>query len=123
MFDVVFYEDESGYSELYEQLQKLVKYSESNKDARIQLKQITLHIELLKNQGTKLPNNITKFLKDDIWELRPGHNRILYFYFKDNKFVLLHMFRKKTQKTPKQEIEKAKREMNDYKLRNGGKQK
>ena len=121
MFDVVFYEDESGYSELYEQLQELVKYSESNKDARIQLKQITLHIELLKNQGAKLPNNITKFLKDDIWELRPGHNRILYFYFKDYKFVLLHMFRKKTQKTPKQEIEKAKREMNDYKSRDGGK--
>lgn len=109
MFDVVFYEDESGYSELYEQLQELVKYSESNKDARIQLKQITFHIELLKNQGTKLPNNITKFLKDDIWELRPGHNRILYLYFKDNKFVLLHMFRKKAQKTPKQEIEKAKK--------------
>ena len=31
------------------------------------------------------------------------------------------MFRKKTQKTPKAEIEKAERGCNDYKERNGGK--
>ncbi|MBQ5845853.1 MAG: type II toxin-antitoxin system RelE/ParE family toxin [Selenomonadaceae bacterium] len=29
-------------------------------------------------------------------------------------FVLLHHFRKKTQKTPMSELEKAKRERNDY---------
>jgi phage-related protein len=28
-------------------------------------------------------------------ELRPGFNRVLYFYFENNTFVLLHMFRKK----------------------------
>ena len=32
-------------------------------------------------------------------------------------FVLLHQFRKKSQKTPKREIEKAKRERDDYLLR------
>jgi phage-related protein len=54
-------------------------------------------------------------------ELRPGFNRVLYFYFENNTFVLLHMFRKKTQKTPKTEMEKAHKECNDYKIRNGGK--
>ena len=50
--------------------------------------------------------NITKHLESEIWELRPGFNRVLYFYFENNTFVLLHMFRKKTQKTPKSEIKK-----------------
>ena len=51
---------------------------------------------------------------DGIWELRPGFNRVLYFYYKDDTFVLLHQFRKQTRKTPRQEIEKAKRERNDW---------
>ena len=118
MYEIIFYEDKNGYSELYENLQKLANQSLTNKDARIQLKQITLYIELLKLQGTSLSINIAKHIKDDVWELRPGHNRILYFYFKDNKFILLHMFRKKTQKTPKSEIDKAIKELNDYKERN-----
>jgi len=50
----------------------------------------------------------------DVWELRPGNNRILYFYYQDNTFVLLHVFRKKTQKIPRREIEKAIAAKNDY---------
>ena len=121
MYNIVFYEDKNGFSELNDELMELAKKADSNKDARIQFKQITLYIELLKNQGTKMSPNITKHLEGEIWELRPGFNRVLYFYFENNTFVLLHMFRKKTQKTPKSEIEKAQKECNDYKIRNGGK--
>ena len=63
--------------------------------------------------------NVTKHLEEDIWELRPGTNRVLFFYFKDNTFVLLHHFRKKTKKTPRREIEKAKSERNDWISRKG----
>ena len=82
----------------------------------LQLKQISLYIQSLEDNGTRLNENITKHLDDDIWELRPGNNRVLYlyFYFKDDTFVLLHQFRKKTQKTPKLEIERAKAERDDY---------
>lgn len=118
IYSVLFYEDSKGHSELYEQLINLSKKAESDKDSRIQLKQITLHIELLVNQGTRLPNNITKHISGDIWELLPGKNRILYFYFKDNKFILLHMFRKTTNKTPVAEIERAIKEVEDFKKRN-----
>lgn len=111
MYDIIFYENENGYSELYENLQALRIKSQTSKNERIQFKQIVLCIELLKQQGTKLPTNICKHLINGIYELRPGNNRILYFYYKNNTFVLLHMFRKKTQKTPKEQIEKAKREM------------
>jgi phage-related protein len=91
-----------------------------NKDLRIQYKQIAYCVELLKNQGTNMPTNIAKHIQDDIWELRPGNNRVLYFYFENNTFVLLHMFRKQTQKTPISEIEKAKKERNDFIMRNRG---
>ena len=62
---------------------------------------------------------ITKHLEDDIWELRPGSNRVLYFFHKDDTYVLLHQFRKKTQKTPRREIDKAKAERDDWIARKG----
>ena len=118
MYNIIFYEDKHGYSELNEELMRIARGAANNKDLRIQLKQITYCIELLKNQGTKLPINIAKHISEDIWELRPGNNRVLYFYFENNTFVLLHMFRKQTQKTPTCEIEKAKKERNDFIIRN-----
>jgi phage-related protein len=114
MFKIVFYRDRKGYSEVEEFLFSLAEQAESDKNARIQFKQASLYIELLSSHGTRLGTKITKPLEDGIWELRPGNNRVLYFYFKDETFVLLHYFRKKTQKTPKKEIEKAKRERNDW---------
>lgn len=120
MYNIIFYEDKNGYSELYEELMKIAKGAEKNKDLRIQHKQITYCVELLREQGTRLPVNIAKHLQDGIWELRPGNNRVLYFYFENNTFVLLHMFRKQTQKTPISEIEKAKKERNDFVIRNRG---
>lgn len=43
--------------------------------------------------------------------------RILCFFEKNNLIILTHGFQKKTQKTPKKEIEKAIKYMNDYKRR------
>ena len=108
MYNIEFYEDANGHSELWDFLEELRLKAATNKDARIQLKEISLYIQVLEDNGTRLNVNITKDLDDDIWELRPGNNRVLYFYFKDDTFVLLHQFRKKTQKTPKREIERAK---------------
>ena len=118
MFIVEFYETKDGKSELWDFIEELRKKSATNKDARIQYNQISLYIELLQRNGIKLTSNVAKHIEGDIWELRPGNNRVLYFYFKDNRFVLLHHFRKKTQKTPKREIEKAKLEIKDYLERN-----
>lgn len=114
MYTIEFYEDSNGNSELWNFLESLRIKAATNKDSRIQYKQISLYIQLLEDNGTRLNENITKHLDDDIWELRPGNNRVLYFYFKNDTFVLLHHFRKKTQKTPKREIERAKAERDDY---------
>ena len=117
MFNVEFYETQDGKSQIWEFLEDLRIKAATSKDARIQHKQASLYIELLQQNGTHLNENITKHLEDGIWELRPGNNRVFYFFFQDSTFVLLHQFRKKTQKTPKREIEKAKRERDDYLFR------
>lgn len=118
MYEVEFYEDANGVSELWDFLEELRVKSATNKDARIQHKQIALYIQLLQDSGTRLPENITKHLVEDIWELRPGNNRVFYFCWRKNKFVLLHQFREKSQKTPRREIERAKAERDDWLTRN-----
>ena len=114
MYIVEFYSNADGDSELLQFMEELRERSKTSKDARIQYRQIILYIQLLEDHGSSLPDNISKHLEEDIWELRPGHNRILYFFYHNNKYVLLHSFRKKTQKTPRREIEKAKRERAEW---------
>ena len=114
MYTVEFYETRDGQCPVWEFLEDLRIKSASNKDARIQHKQVSLYIELLQQNGTRLNDNITKHLENGIWELRPGNNRVFYFFYENNTFVLLHQFLKKSQKTPKREFEKAKSERIDY---------
>lgn len=114
MYKIDFYKDSSGESEVRNFFTSLWKSSHKNKDARIQYEQYFSQMHLLQTHGTNLPANITKHLDEDIWELRPGCNRVLYFCWLGDTFVMLHHFRKTTQKTPRREIEKAKRERDDY---------
>ena len=114
MFQVVFYEDENGRSEVGELLNDLAQRAATDKNARIQLKQLMYYIELLQNNGTRLPESITKHITEDIWELRSGDNRVFYFYYQNHTFVLLHYFRKKSQKTPQREIDAAKMERDRF---------
>lgn len=123
MYDIEFYEKENGESDVVNFLEELREASHTNKDARIQYKQVTLYIQLLQNNGTRMPENITKHIDENIWELRPGNNRVFYFYFENDVFVLLHHFRKKSQKTPPREIEQAKAERDDYLARKEAKKK
>ncbi len=118
-YTVEFYEKKNGKSEIWDFLENLRLKAKTNKDARIQYRQISLYIQLLQDNGTHLPDNITKHIEDNIWELRPGNNRVFYFFFDNNTFVLLHAFRKKTQKTPRKEIERAKSERDDYLAQKG----
>ena len=121
MYKIEFYESQNGSSDVWDFLETLRRKGNSSKDARIQYNQIVFYIDLLSKNGTNLPTNITKHLEEDIWELRPGNNRVFYFFFRDNTFVLLHHFRKKSQKTPQREIDRAIAERDDFLSRKGGK--
>ena len=114
MYEIEFYETEDGKCPIWDFLEALRLKAPTNKDARIQHKQASLYIELLQQNGTHMNAEITKHLDDGIWELRPGNNRVFYYFYQNDSYVLLHQFRKKSQKTPKREIEKAKTERNDY---------
>lgn len=122
MFKVKFYRTAEGYSDVESFLDELKKSAVKNKNSRVQYKQVALYIQLLQDNGTRLGEKITKHLEEDIWELRPGKNRVLFFYFDKNTFVLLHHFRKKTMKTPRREIVKAKEERDDWISRKGRQQ-
>ena len=114
MYKIEFYEKQRRESEVWDFLETLRVKSKTSKDARIQYNQILFYIDLLAKNGTNLTVNITKHLEEDIWELRPGNNRVFYFYYDESQYVLLHHFRKKSQKTPKREITRAKAERDDY---------
>lgn len=70
--------------------------------------------------GTRAGEPFVKHLSDEIWELRPLRNRVLFFAYDGEQFILLSHFIKKTQKPPKHEIEKAKNLMRDYTERSKG---
>jgi|GEM_PF-1335081 len=79
----------------------------TNKEAKQQLKRVYYQLELLERLGTRIKKEICRHLRDDLWELRPGDDRIIFFVWQDGKIVLLHTFTKKTQKTPEKEIRAA----------------
>jgi phage-related protein len=114
MFDIKFYRDKNGFSSVKEYLDELQKQSDTNKDSRIKLKKIYEYISLLSLNGTYLGEKYVKHIEDNIWELRPMSDRIFFFYWQQGIFVLIHVFQKKTQKTPRREIETAKRNRDDF---------
>ncbi len=117
MFEIEFYADERGFSDVESFIMNLREKSLTNKDARINFNKVVAYIDALEEMGTRVGEPVTKHLDGDIWELRPLSNRIIYAFYKKNKFIMLHHFVKKTRKTPKREIDKAKRELEDYKRR------
>ncbi len=117
MYEIIFYQDVKGDSELLQWIETLNSRAAKSKDDRIMLKQLRFNINILEKLGTRAGTPFVKHIQDDLWELRPGVNRIMFFTWHKNKLVLLHQFRKTTNKTPKSEIDKAVREIQDWKDR------
>lgn len=76
------------------------------------------HFRLYIKNGTSLRMPYSEHLVDGIFEIRAkvGSDiaRVLYFFVIGKKIVLTNGFIKKTQKTPKNEIESAKKYRNDF---------
>ena len=76
---------------------------------------------LLKTQD-RLPQKFVKHITEGLYELRTEYNgniyRVFFIFDEDKIVVLFNGFQKKTQKTPKKEIDKAimiKKEYYEYK--------
>ncbi len=71
-------------------------------------------MERTANHGIIKNPEMNKALGDGIYELKGGKARVLYFFDKDKLIICTHGFKKKTQKTPPAEIERAKRIRTQY---------
>ena len=82
-----------------------------------ELTKIQDYIKALATYGTAAGEPYIRHLSGDIWELRPLRDRVLFAAWADSGFVLLHHFMKTTQKTPRREIMRARKELADFKER------
>ena len=109
LFEIEFYEKTDGTAPVKDFLESL--------DVKMRAKML-MSIELLKYGGYQLREPYSKSLDDGILELRAksGNNisRVLYFFVVGETAVLTNGFIKKQQKTPKNEIERAKQYRADY---------
>jgi len=119
MYEVEFYRDKNGKSEIVEYLDELKEKGKTSKNERVNRDKILAYMLALRQYGTRVGQPVVKHIDGSIWELRPLANRIFFFYWKDNKFVLLHHFIKKSRKTPPREIEQARLKMRDFIERHG----
>lgn len=111
MYQIRFYKDKNGKSSVEEYILELA--SRKDKESRIKFNKIRDYIKVLSEYGTRIGAPYVKHLDDEIWELRPIRDRILFAAWDGEKFVLLHHFMKQTQKTPQREIVQAKKNLKD----------
>ena len=108
-FQAEFYEKESGEAPVEDFLLAL--------DVKMRAKLAGM-IQILQEKGNMLREPYSKHIDDEIFELRAkvgsDISRVLYFFYYDGKIILTNGFVKKTQKTPRAEIERAKRFRTDY---------
>ena len=115
MADVHLYEDKDGNSPIYNFIKDLSE--RTDKHSRINHAKINDYIEVLSEHGKAAGEPYIKHIEGDIWELRPIRNRIFFASWLGDNFILLHHFTKKSQKTPKREVEQAKRNLEDMRKR------
>jgi phage-related protein len=112
---IEYYLDEDGISPVREFLATLDRKT---------LARFDWSIEQLKLLNIRAREPLVKHLEGKLWELRRASNgniyRLLYFFFTGGKIVFVHGFQKKTQKTPRREIEIAQKRMDGYIRRKGG---
>lgn len=112
-FEVIFYETEKGEIPALDFLNSL--------DVKMRAK-MARTIKMLEDNGNSLREPHSKPLGDGIFELRAkvasDISRVLYFFFIGRRAVLTNGFVKKTDKTPEEEIDKAKRYRDDFIRRN-----
>jgi len=107
-FTVEFYEKENGEIPVINFIDSL--------EPKMGAKVLSL-IEILEEKGNQLRLPYSECLEDGIFELRckfgSDITRTLYFFYEGANIILTNGFVKKTQKTPKREIEQAKKELAD----------
>lgn len=108
-FEVIAYEDVNGKIPVQEFLKKI--------NPKMRAKMYGMLV-ILQEKGNMLREPYSKYIEDGIFELRckfgSDITRVMYFFYYDRKIVLTNGFIKKTQKTPQEEIQIAKKRRIDF---------
>ncbi len=104
MWSIVFYKDHRGKCPPLEFIEDLPVMEQAR---------IRNVLRLLQEFGTNLNMPHAKSIQGKLWELRPGGIRLFYFAYIEQQFVILHGYRKQSQKAPGREIEIALRRMEE----------
>jgi phage-related protein len=114
-WSIVFYLEDSGASPVEEFLDSL--------DAKTQ-RRLAWSIEQLRLRNVTARAPLARHLEGKLWELREESQtniyRVIYFFFTGRQIIFVHGFQKKTQKTPRREIELALRRWEHFIQREGG---
>lgn len=102
---VLYYADRRGRDPVWEELRALAPKEREKVEA---------YLSLLQESGEDLRRPIADYLGDKLYELRPGPHRVLYFFFLRDNAVLLHLFRKRTDRLPDEEKRVALSRMADF---------
>jgi len=109
IFEVIAYEDVNGKIPVQDFLKQLTP--------KMRAKMYGM-LEILQEKGSMLREPYSKYIEDGIFELRckfgSDITRVMYFFYYDRKIVLTNGFIKKTQKTPQEEIQIAKKRRIDF---------
>ena len=114
-WSVVFYRDDQGGSPVREFLESLDQEAQSS---------IGWAIEQLRVRNVQAREPLVRHLEGKLWELRRESRsniyRLLYFFFSGRRIVFVHGFQKKTQTTPRQELQTARARYARFVEREGG---
>ena len=107
-YKVVFYSAEDGYSQAMDYLAALPEKHEAKAKK---------WLELLQENGPDLPRPYADLVERELRELRVGiehHQHRFMYAIKGKKIVVLSAFLKKTDAIPRQEIDRARRRLQDW---------
>ena len=114
-WSVLFYVRAEGGSPVEEFLESL--------DSRTQAR-FAWSIDQLRTRNIQAREPLVRHIEGKLWELRRESQtniyRLLYVFLTGERILFLHGFQKKTQKTPRREIETALRRLDDFTRREGG---
>lgn len=95
---------------LGEKVRKIIKLL-----SKVEQSRISGYIDLFSVNGFNMTGKYLKKIDSNLWELRPGDIRLL-FGVVHSKAIFVNIFKKKTQKTPRQEIQTAKNRLKGYQI-------
>ncbi len=102
---VVYFVDSRGRSPVLEDLRGLTSDEQQK---------VFAYVSMLQEKGEELRRPMADYVGDKLYELRPKAHRALYFFMLKDYVVIVHLFRKKTDRLPNAEKRTALNRMGDF---------